>query len=69
MTKELKAPPVANTVSEACQRLGIARNSLYNLINAGEIFAIKIGSRTLIPESELNRFVASRLASKQVAAA
>jgi excisionase family DNA binding protein len=62
-TIELKmpAPPIANQVNEACRRLGIARNLLYQLINAGQIKIIKIGKRTLIPETELVRFVESRI--------
>ena len=53
--------PLANSIPDVCTRLGIGRSTVYELIGAGEIKAIKIGHRTLIPESELVRFVAERL--------
>jgi hypothetical protein len=36
---------------------GICRRSAYNLLNAGRVHAVKIGSRTLIRQSELVRFL------------
>jgi excisionase family DNA binding protein len=53
--------PLAHQIPEACRRIGVARTSIYELIKAGEIKSIKIGSRTLIPESELQRFITKRL--------
>ena len=53
--------PVANTVLEASKRLGIGRTVLFSLISAGEIRTFKVGNRRLIPESELQRFVAERM--------
>lgn len=53
--------PVANTIEVACERLGISRSGLYNLISIGQIKAIKIGGRRLIPESELQGIVARGL--------
>jgi excisionase family DNA binding protein len=34
---------------------------VYGLIKQGRIRTIKVGSRTLIPESELQRFIAEQL--------
>jgi excisionase family DNA binding protein len=56
-----KDVPLAHQIPQACHRIGVARTSLYELIKHGEIRAIKIGARTLIPESELLRFIANRL--------
>lgn len=53
--------PLANAIPDVCRRLGIGRSTVYELIGAGQIKTIKIGQRTLIPESELRRFVAERL--------
>jgi len=57
--------PLAHRIPDACRRLGIGRSSLYELIRTGEVRTIKIGSRTLIPEAELQNVIDSRL---QVAA-
>jgi len=53
--------PLAHKIPDACRRIGIGRTALYELIKTGEIRAIKIGSRTLIPEAELQRVIAFRL--------
>lgn len=57
--------PLAHRIPEACRRLGVGRSSLYELIKSGEVKTIKIGTRTLVPETELQKVVASRM---QVAA-
>ena len=54
--------PLAHQIPQACQRIGVARTSIYELIKAGELRSIKVGSRTLIPESELQQFIAKRMA-------
>lgn len=59
--RENTTPSLAHTVPDACRRLGIGRTLTYQLIAKGELRTIKIGSRTLIPESELQRLVADRL--------
>ncbi len=53
--------PVANSVPEACRRLGIGRTLLYQLIKTGDIKPVRLGHRLLIPESELHRIVAERM--------
>jgi excisionase family DNA binding protein len=46
------------TVEEACFALGgIGPTKLYALIRAGDLVAIKIGDRTMVPESALIRFL------------
>lgn len=61
MTESRLPAPLANTVNVACFRLSIGRTTLYNLLASGEIQAIKIGRSTLIPESELQRFIDDRV--------
>jgi len=43
--------------ADAAKRIGVGRTTLYGLMSGGEVKAVKIGRRTLIPISELERFV------------
>lgn len=52
---------LAHKIPEACRRIGCGRTMIYELLASGDIKAIKIGNRTLIPESELQRLVQTRL--------
>ena len=55
MSRLLKIP-------EAAAELSIGRSRLYELLQAGEIKAVKIGSRGVrVPASELDRFVEGQL--------
>ena len=54
--------PLAHRIPDACNRLGIGRSMLYELIKAGELRTIKIGTRTLVPEADLQKVIADRLA-------
>ena len=47
--------PVANSIIDAAKRLGVGRTTIYELIGSRDLRTIKIVSRTLIPESELQR--------------
>lgn len=49
--------PLAHAIPTACRRLGVGRTMLYELIKRGELRAVKIGGRRLIPESELKRLL------------
>lgn len=53
--------PLANRIPDACRRLGVGRSSLYELIKSGDLRTIKIGTRTLVPESELQRIITERM--------
>ena len=59
MTKRTQIP-LANTINDSCSRLGIGRTLLYDLIKQGKLRPIKLGSRTLIPESELQRLISDQ---------
>ncbi|MGH6839946.1 MAG: helix-turn-helix domain-containing protein [Methylocella sp.] len=52
-----KGTPLLFSIPEACAKLGIKQNSLFNLIKAGQIRPVKIGARTLFPADEIFRFV------------
>lgn len=59
--KDSNPSPLALTIQNACARLGVGRSTLYELMKAGEIRHFKIGSRTLIPDSELRTFIEKRM--------
>lgn len=46
-------------VDDVAERLSLPKRSVWSLIAAGKIRAIKLSSRrTRVPESELNRYIA-----------
>jgi excisionase family DNA binding protein len=49
--------PIAVRIREACRLTGIGRSKLYELIAAGEIEIVKVGTITLIPVDSLRSFV------------
>ncbi|KOO80413.1 helix-turn-helix transcriptional regulator [Stenotrophomonas pavanii] len=53
--------PLLHRIPDACRRLSVSRTTLYELIKAGEIRSVKIGTRSLIPEVDLQRLLSSRL--------
>jgi len=53
--------PLANTINDSCCRLGIGRTLLYDLLKQGKLRSIKLGTRTLIPETELQCLIAEQL--------
>jgi excisionase family DNA binding protein len=48
-------PRKARRVLDACWALGISRATLYKLAAQGKIRLVKIGGRTVVPESEIDR--------------
>lgn len=44
-------------IPEACAKLRIGRTRLYQILNAGQIKAVRIGKRTLIPSSAIENFI------------
>lgn len=52
---------LASSVPDACRRLGIGRTMFYDLVKRDEVRVIRIGTRTLVPESELQKLITSRL--------
>jgi excisionase family DNA binding protein len=61
--------PLAHPIPQACARIGVGRSTLFELIKSGDVSPIKVGRRTLIPESELQRFLAARVAASREPAA
>jgi excisionase family DNA binding protein len=52
--------PLTVRIREACRLTGIGRSKLYELIGAGEIEIVKVGTMTLIPIHSLQRFLELR---------
>ena len=49
---------LAFTIDDACELLGgISRNSVYRLSAAGKLRLVKVGGRTLVPRSEIQRLL------------
>lgn len=58
---KLPAEPVARQslrVEEAAVALGCGRTTIFKLIKEGQLRAVKLGSRTVIPRSEVDRLLA-----------
>lgn len=52
--------PLSVRIKEACRMTGIGRSKLYELIAAGDIEVIKVGSMTLVPVEGLRSFLEAR---------
>jgi excisionase family DNA binding protein len=57
---------LAYSIREAAAASGVGRTKLYQEMNAGNLKAVKLGSRTLIKSADLEAFVSS-LAEKKSA--
>lgn len=61
MTTGLPRQPIEPDLldqAEVAQRLNVSRTTIWRLIKRGDIRAVRIGSRTLIPRTELQRLIA-----------
>jgi excisionase family DNA binding protein len=60
-TEAFQPPPqrLTLTVDEAAATLGISRASAYEAVRRGQIPHIRIGSRILVPRSQLEKMLAS----------
>lgn len=69
MENQRQIPPIAVGVQEAYRSLSIGRTAFYAMVRRGEIRIIKLGKRSLVPRSELERVVADGLNAADLAAA
>lgn len=56
---ERQIEPMADTVRDACMRLGIGRTRLYRELNEGRLIAQKVGRKTLIPRTSQEQWLAA----------
>ena len=52
--------PIAISVSEAARLLGVSRPKVYQLMQQDQLPSFKVGTRTLIPVADLQKWVAVR---------
>jgi excisionase family DNA binding protein len=57
-TPHTAAAPEVLTVEETAQVLRLSRQSAYEAVKAGDIPAIRVGRRLLVPRAALNRLLA-----------
>jgi excisionase family DNA binding protein len=51
-------PDQLRSISHAAGRLGVSRATVYRLVHAGELAAVRVGERsTRIADSELDRYI------------
>jgi excisionase family DNA binding protein len=53
-----------NEIPAVCERTGIGRSKLYQLMASGDLESVRVGRRRLIPEAALIQFV-ERLRAEQ----
>lgn len=64
MSTSLSGAPQALTISEAATRLGIHRETLRSAIERGEVPAVQLGRRWLVPVAAIDRLAAGEPARK-----
>ena len=52
-------PPLLNSVEVSCARLCLKKTKLFELLQTKQIASVKVGSKRLIPEHELQRYALS----------
>ena len=57
MHDEKGLPPLAVTVDQACDLVGVRRTKLYELVRTGQLRLVKIGRRSVIPFDDLKKLV------------
>jgi excisionase family DNA binding protein len=63
-TSQRPAEPLALSILEVAATLGIGRSSVYNLIDAGQLTAVKIGRRRVIPYAALVAYLDGLIADQ-----
>ena len=56
-TQFIEPIPLARSVDDAARAIGISRSFIYKLARLGSLRLTKIGNRTVILESELDRLL------------
>lgn len=49
------------TISDVCEQLSVGRTTVYQLIDDGTLRRVKVGARALIPQFDVDVFVARLL--------
>jgi excisionase family DNA binding protein len=59
ISRPLNDGPRAFVVKDACERLSIGRSHLYALAKKGTLRIVKIGGRTVVPSTEIDRLLST----------
>jgi excisionase family DNA binding protein len=54
------------TIPEAAKALGLGRSTVYELIDAGALLRVKVGTRALVPADTLRAYVQRLVAAQSV---
>ncbi len=49
--------PRARRINDAAHALGVSRTTIYNMAAAEKLKLVKVGGRTLVPETEIDRLI------------
>jgi excisionase family DNA binding protein len=49
------------TIGDVCEQLSVGRSTVYQLIGDGSLRRVKVGARALIPQADVDAFVAGLL--------
>lgn len=52
--------PLLVSQEEVAHRLGVSRTTVWRLVKSGELDPVRIGSRTLISNSSIDRYLSSK---------
>jgi excisionase family DNA binding protein len=55
--KTTEIPARLLTIEAVMERLSVARSTVYNLMDSGQLRSVKVGRRRLVPESGLVSFI------------
>jgi excisionase family DNA binding protein len=55
-------------IEDARKLLSLGRTKFYAEVNAGRLTIVKAGKKSLVPQSELDRYVEAKIAEAQAAA-
>lgn len=56
-------------IPQACHKLGIGRTKFYEEANSGRILIVKIGNKSLVPQSSLEQYAARLIAEAEASRA
>ena len=54
MTHETRLPKLAYSIREACEASSLGKTTIYSLIAASRLRAVRVGGRTVIPADSLS---------------
>ena len=57
MLHETTTPKLAYSIREACEASSLGKTTIYSLIAASQLKAVRIGGRTVIPADSLSALV------------